>query len=163
MTEKNVEAKSRGLGHSALVSDRTFAIGVMWMQGYSVEDTQERLGVGSATVSRHRQRFDEYCQKVIPVDQYRKLFMGLMPMAYASLKHNLQKKHPTTTLAFLQGMHILTNRIEPVRNIDDKPTEEQIKELMGYLASVPVYRQMALKKLGATQPAPSLPPASKES
>ena len=162
MRENSTEAKSRGLGHSALISDRTFAIGVMWMQGYSVEDTKERLGVGTATVSRHRQRFDTYCQKVIPVEQYRKLFMGLMPLAYASLKHNLQKKHPTTTLAFLQGMHVLNNKVEPVQIVDDMPTTEQIEKVMEWLNTVPVLKQLALEKLGVAEPVASLPPASEE-
>jgi hypothetical protein len=106
------------------ITDLNLEIYTKYISGYSQKQLAEEYQLTPDTICYHVGRCKNALQN-INIEEMRKSAQALYPIAHQSLKANLEKQDPKTTISYLKGIQVLVPKIQS----DKRVVKVSLKEI----------------------------------
>lgn len=115
-------------------NDITPEMVIAWAEGIggsSATATGKRLKKSRPTITKWRERVQEFVGNDFDPENYRKALYGFYDLALNSIEHNLKKNDVTMTVALMKGLNIFRDKREieaDINNMSDSELDGLIDE-----------------------------------
>ena len=125
---KRVKTKKDPRGYCYVLNDTDFAIRYAYLNGRKPDYIAGTMGMNTPAVMARIKRIQKYFtpQDKVDISQLRSQFFDLVPLVYASLRHNLIKKNPGVTVSTAQGMQIFQTKSQEEIGFANLTNEELV-------------------------------------
>ena len=150
---KVVENMETGEKESITYPDeRTLKVRGLQESGMTHAEIAKELEIGEGTVCRELKLFQDTIGRVFNPDDIRSELQAYIGLAKVDVQQGMSKGTGTIGLRFLEGMGVLSQKLQIGTDKNATPPESQVKELVAQLAQVPAYRLLMLEALGLSEP-----------
>lgn len=131
---------------------QTLEIRGLQESGLTIVQIADKTGLSESTINRELKLFKDTIGRVFNPDSIRSELQAYIGLAKSDITQGMAKGTGTIGLRFLEGMGVLSQKLQIGQDKSSMPPESQVAELCGQLAQVPAYRLIMLEALGLSEP-----------